>query len=347
MMKKTITHEAISSLCLELSLLLNAGVGSGDALALISEESDSGYKELLAEMAHNVDEGMSLSAAFRDTERFPAYVCGLVEVGEQAGHSVEALAALSRYYEYRVRLERKIRSSLLYPAVMLFLMLIVIGVLLVKVLPIFNDVYKSMGSQLTGVAGGLLNLGQWLDGVMPILWAVLIVLAVFVLAFTAVTPFRTLLLSGWRRRRGDKGLSRQMNTARIAQALSMGMSSGLSLDESVSLAAGMMEDVAGAVKRCEDCREKLEQGQPQGSALKESGLLPAYFCRLLELGMRSGAGDAAMEKIANDISEESDAALEEMVNRVEPALVLVCSVLVGLILLSVMLPLMRITAMIG
>lgn len=346
-MKSTITHEAISSLCLELSLLLNAGLGSGDALAMIAEESDSEYKELLKEMGQKVDEGMPLSAAMKSTDRFPVYVSGLVEVGEHAGHTVEALAALSRYYEYRVRLDRKIKTSLLYPAVMLLLMLVVIGVLLVKVLPIFNDVYQSMGARLTGVAGGLLKLGQWLGGIMPVLWGVLAMLTVFLAAFAIVPSFRAMVLSGWKKVHGDKGLSRMMNTARIAQALSMGMSSGMSLEESVSLAAGMMEDVPGAVKRCTDCQKRLEQGEAQGNALRESGVLPGYFCRLLDLGMKSGAGDASMEKIANDISEESDAALEELVSRVEPALVLVCSLLVGLILLSVMLPLMRITALIG
>ena len=322
-------------------------VGSGDALALIAEESDSGYKEMLDGMAQMVDEGMPLSAAFKKTERFPAYVSGLVEVGEQSGHVVEALAALSRYYEYRVGLDRKLRSSLLYPAVMLLLMLVVIGVLLVKVLPIFDDVYQSMGSRLTGIAGGLLRAGQWLGNIMPVLWGILAVLTGFLAAFAAVEPFRASLITWWRKRHGDKGLSGKMNTARIAQALSMGLSSGLSLEESVSLAAGMMKDVAGAVKRCMDCHERLEKGELQGAAFKESKLLPAHFCRLLDLGLRSGAGDASMEKIARDLSEETDAALEEMVGRVEPALVLVCSVLVGLILLSVMLPLMRITAMIG
>ena len=69
--------------------------------------------------------------------------------------------------------------------------------------------------------------------------------------------------------------------------------------------------------------------------------------RLLELGQRSGAGDASMEKIARDLSEEGEAALDALVSRVEPALVLVCSVLVGLILLSVMLPLMHIMSAIG
>lgn len=347
MMEKMISHEEISSLCLELSLLLHAGVGVGDAFALLMDDSDAVYKDMISGMAKQVDEGMPLSAALKNSGCFPVYVSGLVEVGEQSGRLEEALLALSRYYEYRTRLDRRIRNALLYPAVMLLLMLLVIAVLLVKVLPIFEDVYRSLGGRLTGVAGGLLTLGRMLDRAMPVLWLFLAVLVVFLALFAAVSSFRMKVLTWWRGIWGDKGISRQMNTARLAQAISMGMASGMSLEESVTLAAGLVEDIAGAADRCKDCRTRLEQGETQGNALRDSGLLPAASCHLLELGLKSGSGERSMEKIAGDMAENSEAALEEAVSRVEPALVLVCSALVGLILLSVMLPLMHIISAIG
>ena len=96
-MKKMISNEELSTLCLELSMLLHAGVGMGDALSLLAEEGD----KLLGEMAEQVDGGMPLSAALRDSGRFPVYACGLVEVGERTGRTEEALAALARYYEDR------------------------------------------------------------------------------------------------------------------------------------------------------------------------------------------------------------------------------------------------------
>ena len=347
MKKNGISNGELSTLCLELSMLLHAGVGTGDALSLLAEESDPEYKAMLLDMAEEVDGGAALSDAMRRAEGFPVYVCGLVEVGERAGRTEEALSALSRYYESRARLDRRVRSALLYPAVMLLLMLVVIAVLLVKVLPIFDDVYASLGGGLTGVAGSLLTLGRWLDGAMPVLWVLLVLAAVFLAAFAAVPSFREKLTLSWRRSRGDKGVARKMNDARLAQALAMGMASGMPIEEAVELAAGLMEETPSAKERCLDCRTRLEQGERSSVAMKQSGLLPVGACRLLEMGQRGGAGDAAMEKIAADLSEESEAALEEKVSRVEPALVLVCSVLVGLILLSVMLPLMHIMSAIG
>ncbi len=344
-MERTISNEGISSLTLELSLLLHAGIGVADALALLAEEAD--YRELLAGMPEKADEGASLSTCLRESGRFPAYVCGLIEVGEHAGRTEEALSALSRYYERRVRLDRRIRSALLYPAVMLVLMLVVIGVLLVRVLPIFDEVYRSLGGRLSGVAGGLLTLGRWLDKAMPVLWVLLAAVVVFCGAFAALPDFREKILGMWRGSRGDRGGSRRMNTARVVQALAMGMSSGLPIEEALELSATLLSDIPPAQARCMDCRGRLDREEPLAAAMRESGMLPAASSRLLELGQRSGSADAAMEKIALDLTEDSEAAIEELVGRVEPALVLVCSLLVGLILLSVMLPLMHIMAAIG
>ena len=140
-------------------------------------------------------------------------------------------------------------------------------------------------------------------------------------------------------------MSKKLNTARLAHALSMGMASGLPVEEAVDLSANLME--AGAKRRCQDCSRLLGEGRDLSEALRESSLLPPRQCRVLELGRRSGCGDDAMAKIAGDLTEEGEAALDALVSRVEPALVLVCSLLVGLILLSVMLPLMNIMAAIG
>ena len=331
-------------LCMELSLLLHAGVTAGEALDLLAQE-DAGEDPLLSGLSQEVMEGSTLAEALKKSEAFPAYLCGLVEVGETTGRLEEALASLAGYYEDRVRLRRRVRSALLYPAVMLALMLVVIGVLLVKVLPVFDDVYASLGGRLTGVAGGLLALGRWLEGAMPLLWGLLLLFTLFVLAFTLIPSFHNKLLLWWQERYGDKGVARQLNTARLAQAMAMGMASRLPIEEAVDLSANLME--AGARRRCQDCAKRLEEGQELVQAMGESGLLPPRQCRILELGQRGGVGDTSMAKIAEDLTEEGEAALDAMVGRVEPALVLVCSLLVGLILLSVMLPLMNIMAAIG
>ena len=343
-----LTNDELSTLCLSLSLLLHSGVDGGSGLALLAEEEGgSPLGGLLEEMARQVDEGGTLAAAFRDTGRFPRYVWSLVQVGEATGRTEEALSALARYYQDRARMDRQLRSALLYPAALMLVMLAVVVVLLTQVLPVFNDVYANLGGQLTGVAGGLLALGQTLDSLMPLL-CLLLALAVAALgAFAGSDAFRAWVLALWRRGMGDRGLSQKLNRARFAQALSMGMGSGLPVEEALSLAAGLMDDLPAAQRRCQHCRQLLDEGVPLARAMGESGVLSRADCRLLELGIRSGAGDGVMDQIARRLTQDGESALEARMGQIEPTLVAVASVLVGAILLSVMLPLMHIMTAIG
>lgn len=278
---------------------------------------------------------------------FPAYVTGLVTVGERSGRTEEALNALSVYYEQRDQLDRQVRSALLYPSVLLVLMLVVIVVLLAKVLPVFDQVYASLGGELTGVAGGLLTLGRALDAAMPVLCAVLGVVVIFLAVFSLSGGFRERLLTFWQRRFGDRGVSRRLNDARFAQAMAMGLQSGLPMEEALELAAGLLSQTPAAAERCRSCKAQLQQGEELSGAMRESGVLPPAACRLLALGVRGGTADTVMEEIARRLAREGNDALSRKVAQVEPALVLVTSLLVGAILLSVMLPLMNIMAAIG
>jgi type IV pilus assembly protein PilC len=335
-------------LCLELSLLLHAGVGVGDGLSLLAEEETSGsLRPLLSSLAQQVDDGVSLAAALQQSGRFPDYVWGLLEIGERSGRMEETLTALARHYEDRARLDRRLRSALLYPAVLLIIMLAVIVVLLTQVLPIFNQVYADLGGRLTGIAGGLLALGRGLDQAMPLLCILLGAVVLFLALFAASDAFRNRMTGWWQRHWGDKGVSRQLSTARFAQSMTMGLGSGLPLEESISLSAKMLSGIPAAQARCKDCLDRLDQGVSLSKAMSESGVLPAAQCRLLELGVRGGSGDTAMEEISRRLSEESELALEERVGQIEPMLVIVTSVLVGIILLSVMLPLLHIMSAIG
>jgi len=343
----TLSNREISQVCQELAVLLHAGVMLGDGLSLLAQEEGGSMGELLASVGREVDCGMPLSEALEKSGAFPVYVTGLLRVGECAGRTEQALRALSRYYEQREATDRQVRAALTYPSILLLLMLVVIVVLLSQVLPVFDEVYASLGGKLTGVAGGLLLLGRWLDAAMPVLCGLLAVAAVLILAFSLSDGFRNKILTAWRKRFGDRGVSRKMNDARFAQVLSMGLASGLPLEEAVDLCKELMQDVPAAAKRCECCASCLAEGADLAEAMKQSEMLPAPACRLLALGLQSGSGDSVMEDIARRLSDESGEALEHRVAQVEPTLVLVTSLLVGAILLSVMLPLMHIMSAIG
>lgn len=347
MKQNGLTNAEIAQVCQELAILLHAGVMLGDGLSLLAQEESGLLAKLLTDIGRKVDSGMTLAAAMEHSGAFPSYVVGMVDVGERSGRTEQALQALSRYYEQRERMDGQIRAALTYPTVLLMLMLVVIVVLLSRVLPVFEEVYASLGGHLTGVAGGLLMAGQVLNTAMPALCILLAAVVGFVMAFSVNSSFRNKVLGVWRRRWGDKGISRKLSDAHFAQALAMGMASGLPLEEAVAMCGTLMRDVPAAAKRCEDCANRLAKGGDLAEALSDSQMLPQAACQLLTLGLRSGSADSVMEDIAGRLSDEANRELEHRVAQVEPTLVLVTSLLVGVILLSVMLPLMNIMAAIG
>ena len=348
MKERKLSNEELGTFCLSLTHLYHAGIAVGDALDLMArDETDPELARLLGELSRRTDEGVPLEQVLRESGRFPSYLCALLEVGQRVGRTEQTLEALVRHYETRARMDARLYAALLYPSILLAVMLAVVAVLLVWVLPVFQDVYAQLGSTLTGVAGGLLVLGGVLRRGMPVLCAVL-GLAVILLAVAAVWPqAREWGMACWRRLRADRGVFGQINAARFVQALSLGLSSGLTEQEAVQMAMTLGEEHPRFQTRCQRCLEHMQQGGSLSSALRESGLMSKTRCRLLEAGVRSGRGEAVMEQLAVQTLEESDRALEARVSGIEPALVLVTSVLVGAILLSVMLPLMHIMSGIG
>lgn len=341
-------NEQLGSLCRSLGQMYHAGIHSGDAFALMAEdEMSAAEKQILSEMSEMADNGLPLAKIFRKAGCFPDYLCNLMLVGEQVGRTEETLIALADYYDGRARLERQLRNTLLYPSVLLLVLLAVVFVLLVWVLPVFNDVYARLGSSLTGLAGWLLGLGIVLRKAMPVLGVVLALVVCFIIALAAAPSLRNKLAKAWGRKRGDRGIGRKINAARFVQALAMGLTSGLTDREAVELAANLADGSEAFRGRCDNCLRRLNEGVSLSSALRENEMLSKAQCRLLETGTRAGNGAQVMEQLSLKVLEESECELESILGRIEPAVVVVMSILVGAILLSVMLPLMHIMTAIG
>lgn len=333
----------IAALCRGLCRLVHGGLSLNEGLFLLAEEEENGCRELLTAMGQAMDRGLSLREAMVQSGAFPAHVCGMVGVGEEAGRLEEALEGLADYYDERVRTARQLRSALTYPAMILGLMLIVITVLLAKVLPVFQSVYASLGVSMTGLAGALLALGR----VLPVLLTVLAAVALAGALVWRRPGLREKVKTGFRKRFGDTGLLRKFCNARFVRSLALGVGSGLSVEGALELALGLLEDVPGAGARGAACAAAFHAGGDLPEAMARAGFLTPARSRMLRLGLRSGSGDKVLSELAETMLAEAERELEGAVGRIEPAMVAVCSVLVGVILLAVMLPLIDILSALG
>lgn len=348
MKKMNLSNEYLSAFTLQLSLLIHAGISLGEGIHLLAEdEKDPKVKQVLEQMAEDVDDGLQLSEAMENSGTFPDYIIHMTSTGESTGRVEDALKALTDYYENRRQLNNRIRSALAYPLMLLGLMLVIIGILLTRVLPIFNTVYQQLGGSLTGIAAGMLAFGKGLDQALPVIGVIIGVVFVLVMILWFSKTLRRKVTILYKKIFGDIGINRKVSLAHFASALSMGMQSGLPMEEALKNAMEFYEGSPKARARYEKCMALLEEGEPLADALKQSGVFAPMYCRMLALGVKSGAGDSIMVEIAARLEEDADHSIEEAVAKIEPAIVIVTSVIIGIILLSVMLPLINIMSSIA
>ena len=348
-MKKTavFSNETLSRLFRALSLLLHAGISLTDAIYLMKEDESGNEAEALLAMGQAMDGGATLSRAMEETGLFPHHAVSMVEVGESTGHLESALTSLADYYDEEDAMVREVRSALLYPCILFVMILAVIGVLVVKVLPVFDSVYASLGGSLTGIAAGLLSLGNALRSIMPAILTVLAAAALFSIVCALSPAFRSKIFSAYRRKYGHKGVGGKMALARFALSLSMALESGMYAEDALSLAASLLKDIPVLAHRAENAAEAVKNNADLAETLKETALLSPKDCRMLSIGMKSGRVSEVMADIARRAAENAREAARTAVSRIEPAMVLSAGVIVGVILLSVMLPLMNIMSAIG
>lgn len=343
MKTKLLSNEQVGTFAMAVSHLLRSGISGADAMVLLGEDEENPQlRALWEQMARQLDESASLSEALKRSGRFPAYVCTLLAVGEKTGKTQETLEALARYYRDRAKLERQLRNALVYPAVLLAVLLGVVTALLVWVLPVFDEVYAQLGGGLTGLSGSLLALGRGIKRTLPWAAGVLAGLAVI----WAVPGFRGGIVAFGKKKLGDRGVWRKISTARFLQALWLCVSSGMTVSGGVELAVSLAENPA-FYRRCRYCLDAAVGGASLSQALRAGKMLSASQCRLLEAGERSGRSEQVLEILTQDMTEAGEEGLVRTLSRVEPVLVTVCSVLIGLVLLSVLLPLLHIMAAMG
>ena len=144
---------------------------------------------------------------------------------------------------------------------------------------------------------------------------------------------------------GGHGIVRRMGEARFASAMAMGMMSGLNTEDAFRTAMLFQDVNQKTKKRYEKCLEMLEVGEPMAKSFRENEVLEASFCRILDLGAKSGTSDTAMAEISRRMDDRAQLEIARKVGKIEPTIVIITSILVGIVLITVMLPLIHITCL--
>ena len=327
--------------CNQMAMILESGFSLNQGVTMVYEEmDDKNIKGVLQEVAKYLDEQVSFSEAIDLTKAFDDYMVNLVKVGETSGNLDDVMQSLSEYYARIDDITNKLKQALTYPIILIIMMVVVVGIIVFKVLPIFKDVLNGLGSDLSSYANSFMEFGQIFS---LICFAVLLVLVIVIIAgylyqrITHVNVLSSVVQKSFLTRK----LSRALNKAQITYALSLFISSGYDLQEAMKFVPKLVDDKQLRAN-LEKCNEDLINGDSFVEVIKKYQIYQGMQLNMILVGFKTGQVDIIMKQLSNSFQEEVSRAIDQFLNIIEPTIVTLLSLVVGIVLMSVMLPLISI-----
>ena len=350
MIMKRLDNLGVSAFFESMAMMAQSGIQTDEAIGLLAESAsdkkDSGVLETgLSSMKTEVESGSSLSAAMEKSGIFPQYAVEMVKTGENSGRLESVMFRLSKYYTELHSMNQKLRSAVIYPAVMLILVIAVLAVMVTAVLPTFSEVYESLTGSLAASSYGYI---RW---AFIFSWAALIIMSLALAALIVGLILwkcgkRGIVEAVLRRIPVFAELFDTMGLYRFTSALSTYLASGEMQDEAVRMSIPMTQ-CAAVEEKLAKCVKRMEDGHSIAQAAYDESLFEPVYGRMLLAGERSGNMESVLERLVQLLDINSGALVDKLVGTIDPVLSGILMATLGISLLSVMLPLIGIMNAVG
>ena len=327
----------------QLATMMKAGVPLVQSFEIVAEGLENpAMREVVLGIKAEVEGGNTFAGALR---KYPQYFddlfCSLVGSGEQSGALETMLDRVAIYKEKSELLKQKIKKALKYPATVIVVALIVTIILMVKVVPVFQDLFSSFGADLPAFTQMVVNMSKWMQSYWYILIAAIgLTIGAFIEAKKRSKPFRDFLDRAALKAPIFGDLVYKAIIARYSRTLATTFAAGVPLIEALESTAGATGNVIyyDAVMRI---REDVSTGQQLQFAMRSTNRFPSMAVQMVAIGEESGALDAMLEKVATHFENEVDNAVDGLTSMMEPLIMAVLGVLVGGLVIAMYLPIFQ------
>jgi type IV pilus assembly protein PilC len=325
----------------QFSVMIDSGLPLVQCLEILAtQQENKTFQKVLAGTRSSVEGGSTLSAAMRQFPKvFDSLYVNMVEAGETGGILDTILQRLSSYIEKNVKLQRAVKSALVYPVGVLTVAVSVIVLLLWKVVPIFATLFAGLGVDLPLPTKIVIGLSNLIGSYFGLLLLVAVVGVLFGIKVWYGTPQGRFALDTVILKLPVMGiLMRKIAVARFTRTLGTLIASGVPILEGLDITARTAGN-AVVEKALQQVRKALEEGKSLTEPLKDSEVFPGMVTQMISVGEQTGAMDAMLQKIADFYEEEVDAAVKDLLTALEPIMIVFLGLVVGGVVISMYLPL--------
>ena len=334
-----VTTKDIAIFCRQFYTMLDAGVSINSAVHILAEQlTNRKLKDALGDMEDQVRKGQTLSESMRKHNKiFPDLLISMIETGEISGNLDSVLLRMSTHYEKENKINNKVKSAMIYPAVLSVVTVVIVIVLITFVMPTFIGIFEDSGVELPLATRILLGMSSGIrrHGLLILFGIVTFVVLVRYYfksesgnLFSSKAKLTIPIL---------KSLNQKIIVSRFTRTLSTLLASGVTLVQSLEVVADIMGNKL-AEEAVIKVREDVIKGEGLSGPIGEIKLFPSMLSSMIKIGEESGSLDDILNKTADFYDEELEVAVQTATAMLEPLLIVVMGVVMGFIIVSIMLP---------
>ncbi len=332
----------------QLATMVDAGITLVAALDILGEQMDNKtFGAVILNVRNDVETGSSLSIALsKHKEAFSPLFVNMVRAGESSGMLDDILERLSEYLEKTSSLQKKVRSALVYPGIVSSMALVITLIMLLKVIPIFKNIFEGFGAKLPAPTQFLINVSDALQHQF-----VYIVIGVAIVAFLLGKYLKTevgrLQYDGLLLKLPIFGiLFRKVAISKFTRTLSTLIKAGVPILSALEI-VGKTSGNKVVEMAIENVRTNVRDGENIAEPLAKSKIFPTMVTRMVSVGEQAGELEKMLSKIADFYDEQVDTAVSALTSMIEPLIIAFLGIVIGSIVICMFLPIFKLTTVVG
>ena len=334
------------SFFVQMVALLKAGVPILRSLTIIEQGLTKGMlKKILISVKGKISQGFSLSTAMAEYPKvFPYFWLGLIEAGETSGNLPDVLEEIRQYQESSQKFKSKLISAMVYPAILICFSVGALTIFMIKIIPTFETVFKSMlhGQKLPAVTQFVLDLSRFLQ--KDIIWILLTIGGIIagLIYMSSRRHTKRILDQAKLRFPVWGGFLMDIAIVRFSRGLATMVKSGTPIIRSLEISSRLIGNVV-IEDKIELAKEDVKKGNTVATALEKYKTFPIFVTQLISVGEESGSLEQFLTVVANFFEERVNAFIARLSSVIEPVIILFMGIVVGTLVISMFLPLIEIS----
>ncbi len=332
----------------QFSTMINAGLPLISCLEILyNQQNNPTFKQTIKKIKNFVETGETLEDSFKKfPDIFNEFFVNMISAGEKGGILDIILARVAAYMEKMAKLKKKIKGAMIYPAITMVVALIVIGIILVFVIPVFSEMFQEFGGALPISTLFVIELSNFIVNKIEYI-IVLFAFIIFLINKICSTQKGKIVIDIFILKLPVLGiLMKKIAIAKFTRTMSTMMASGVSILEALNIVAKISgnKSVEFAII---DVKQEISSGHSMADSLIKTGVFPSMVCSMVAVGESTGKLDIMLGKIADFYEEEVEQAVKNSVDMIEPFLLIFIGLIIGWLIIAMYLPIFKMAGTIG